>query len=137
MPAQIKPVETEILDEISITEERDHYFSYRILATEIKDIEHCRNVNVNLGQSKDLDNVSKAQNAWDVNVKVEDKKEVVKGEDVHSDANVQDQSNVKVKVEGRTTVKLHNSKKRPLKGQVTKMKLHSKDMAHKLICASR
>ena len=44
MPAQMKPIETKILDGIPITEERDHYFSYRILATEIKDIEKCRNV---------------------------------------------------------------------------------------------
>ena len=137
MPAQMKPIETEILDVIPMTEECDHYFSYRILAMEIKDIEKCRNVNVNLAESKDVHNVSKAQNACNVNVKVEDQKEVVKDEDIHSDANVQDQSNVKVKVESRTTVKLHNSKKRQVKGQVTNMKLCSKDMTHKLMCASR
>ena len=137
MPAQMMPIETEILDGIPITEEHNHYFSYRILATEIKDIEKCRNVNVNLAKTKDVDNVSKVQNACNIDVKVEDQKEVVKIEDIPSDGNAQDQSNVKVKVEDRTTVKLFNSKKRQVKGQVTKMKLCSKDMAHKLICANR
>ena len=61
----------------------------------------------------------------------------MKDEDIPSDGNAQDQSNVKVKVVGRATVKLYNSKKRQVKGQVTKMKLRSKDMAYKLICASR
>ena len=82
------------------------------MATKIKDVEKCRNVNVNLAETKDVYNVSKAQNAYNINVKVEDQKEVLKDEDVPSDGNAQNQSNVKVKVEGRTTVKLCNSKER-------------------------
>ena len=66
----MKLIETEIPDGIPITEECDHYFSYRILAMEIKDTEKCRNVNVNLAKIKAVDNVSKAENACNVNVKV-------------------------------------------------------------------
>ena len=114
---------TQIESDIPISEERDSFHSYRILATQIVNFTECTNVNIKLQTEKDLEKKCEAKNSLNTKVKEEDAKKGIKSEANTYDVKIKDE----YKVPSHCKVQESKSKKRDIKVKVKKMELRSED----------
>ena len=120
---------TQIESDIPISEERESFHRYKILATQIVNFTECTDVNVKLETEKDLDKRCEAENSLNAKVKEKDAKKGIKCKENTDDIKIRHE----YKVPSNCKVQESKSKKKYIKNKVKKMELRSNDRFCKTI----